>query len=363
VRRLARVADVTIAALDDGTADREELHRLGIRVITTPWRPTFLRILEGVVRTKGLTSARFWDRRLAAAIRAEAAMRPPDVVVLEYVQLEALVRRVRARHRILATHNVESTLMRTLASVTPPSRRFAMLLDALALRRMERRVISRYDTTVVVSETDLAGLPVAPRAAIVCPNGQEEAPPVAFTSEPRVVFIAQLGWGPNVDASLWLGRSIWPEVHRQRPDAELTLVGRNPTDEVRALDGGHGVTVAGTVDTVRPFLEQALLAVAPLRAGSGTRLKILEALAHCRPVVATSLGVEGLDDLVGCGVVVADDVEGFASHIVALLDDPALAHELGQAGRRAVMDRYSWDRSFAPLLGFVASGELDAKPR
>jgi polysaccharide biosynthesis protein PslH len=353
LKRLAKVADVTIGAFDDGTADHDALAALGVRVVTRPWRPDLAGVLTGLFRTRGLTSSRFWDPQLAKAISAEASTRPPDVLVLEYVQLEALVRGVRAQHRILATHNVESTLIRTLATVTRGPKRLAVLLDAAALRRMERRLIPRYDTTVVVSRADLNGLPARPRATLICPNGQEPAETSPRTSAPNAVFVAQLGWAPNVDAALWLCREIWPEVRRQRSDASVTLVGRNPTDDVLAFDGTAGITVVGTVPSVRPYVEEALIALAPLRAGSGTRLKILEALAHGRPVVATELGAEGLEDLVGSGVVLANDPRKFATEVVSLLDDPARAQELGEAGRLAVIDRYSWDSSFAPLVDAV----------
>lgn len=358
LRQLARVADVTIAALDDGTADHDELARLGVRVVTAPWAPTPRRVIAGVARTRSLTGGRFWDHRLARRIHVETSMRPPDVIVLEFAQLDAFVRRIRAPIRVLATQNVESTLVATLASTSSGLKRVALQLDAMAIRRLERRCVQRYDATTVVSAVDLAGLPARPRQALVCPNGQDPVPPTPPTSRPTAVFVAQLGWAPNIDASLWLGRTIWPEVRRRCPEAQLTLVGRNPTEEVLALDG-DGITVVGTVPVVRPYLEDAAIALAPLRAGSGTRLKILEALAHSRPVVATSIGAEGLDDLVGSGVVLADTPDAFAAEVVSLLEDPARAHGLGEAGRKAVTDRYSWDRAFRPLVNLVIAARPD----
>jgi glycosyltransferase involved in cell wall biosynthesis len=108
--------------------------------------------------------------------------------------------------------------------------------------------------------------------------------------------------------------------------------------------------VTGTVPAIRPYLERAQVAVAPLRAGGGTRLKVLEALDAGRPVVATSVGIAGLDDLVGCGAVVADDPQRMTSAIADLLADPPEAARLGSAGSAAVRARYTWDDTLAPLL-------------
>jgi glycosyltransferase involved in cell wall biosynthesis len=134
----------------------------------------------------------------------------------------------------------------------------------------------------------------------------------------------------------------------------LVLVGRDPAPEVRAL-AAPGVEVTGTVPDVRPYVAAARVAVAPLRSGGGTRLKILEALDAGRPVVATSVGVSGLDDLVGDGVVVADDPAAMAAEIGTLLADDARAAALGAAGHAAVRSRYSWDGVLAPLLERVVT--------
>ena len=113
--------------------------------------------------------------------------------------------------------------------------------------------------------------------------------------------------------------------------------------------------MTGTVADVNPFLARARVVVAPLRAGGGTRLKIMEALDVGRPVVATSVGCEGMDDLVGRGVVVADTVSALAEAIADLLLDPARAAALGRAGHEAVAAGHTWDSALAPLLEVVRS--------
>jgi glycosyltransferase involved in cell wall biosynthesis len=137
------------------------------------------------------------------------------------------------------------------------------------------------------------------------------------------------------------------------PEARLLLVGREPSAEVRALASAD-IEVTGTVPDVRPYLARARVALAPLRSGGGTRLKVLEALDAGRPIVSTTIGIEGLEDLVGDGALVADDAQGFADRVVELLSDPERAAKAGDVGHETVAERYAWDRVLAPWLERIA---------
>jgi glycosyltransferase involved in cell wall biosynthesis len=145
------------------------------------------------------------------------------------------------------------------------------------------------------------------------------------------------------------------------PEVSFVVVGRNPGPRLEQLSR-HGVTVTGTVPDVRPFIEDAALYVVPLRAGGGTRLKIFEALAMGKAVVATTLGAEGLGVTSGRDIVLADDPDGFAQAVLSLLHDPHARQRLGRAGRALVESTYSWDhavRTFeAHCEGVIAQHHL-----
>jgi glycosyltransferase involved in cell wall biosynthesis len=115
------------------------------------------------------------------------------------------------------------------------------------------------------------------------------------------------------------------------------------------LAAGNPMTVHGEVPDVRPWLERCAISVVPLRAGSGTRLKILEALSMERAVVSTRIGAEGIDVVDGEHLLLADRPEEFADRVLALMEDEALRQRLGRNGRRLVEERYDWSR-VAPLL-------------
>lgn len=350
LERLTGVGDVTICAFDDGTADHDGLRRLGVRVRTAP-RPGAVDTLFGIARRRSITAARFASRALLHEIKVEGRV-PPDCLVVVYSQLAPYARVVEARHKVLDLQNVESALLASYAAAGSGPSSVPAWVESRAVRRIERTALRAYDTVSVVSETDRERLPGPHPRVLVCPNGWQPGSPLPIASDPVVAFVGLLGWAPNADAAAWLADQVWPHVRRVMPEARLVLVGRDPTAAVRAL-ARDDITVTGTVPDVTPYLAQARVAVAPLRAGGGSRLKILEALDAGRPVVATTIGAEGLESLVGRGVVLADDAAHFAQTVVDLLRDPERAAQLGREGNAAVAERFSWDRTLAPLLDDV----------
>jgi polysaccharide biosynthesis protein PslH len=254
-----------------------------------------------------------------------------------------------AKVSILDLHNVESALVDSYAAARRGVPAAVFRGEAAALRRMERRTLGAFDHVVVVSEKERQRLDPGLRSVLVCPNGREPSAVLPPAADATVAFVATMGWAPNVDAAVWLTREIWPLVLAKVPGAKLLLVGKDPAPAVRAL-ASENIQVTGTVPEVTPYLAQARVVVAPLRAGGGTRLKIMEALDTGRPVVATSVGCEGMEDLVGRGVVLADTAAAQADAIASLLDDPARAGALGLAGHDAVSADHTWDVALEPLL-------------
>lgn len=256
----------------------------------------------------------------------------------------------------LDLHNVESDLLAQRARTHPAALlRPALALEARRLTAWERR-LGRVRVVTCVSEPDRRRLAALGLGAVVAANGTELPGEVApLGPQPDVVFVGTLDWAPNVEGLLWFDRAVWPLLRQRQPDARIRLVGRDPAPRVRAL-GGDGITVVGSVPSVAPWYGSSRLAICPLLTGGGSRLKILEALAHGRPVVSTSRGAEGLETLAGRGVVLADGARAFANAIADLLRDRVACQELGARGRAAVAEGWSWSATLAPL-----AAALDAR--
>ncbi|WP_380166006.1 glycosyltransferase [Jannaschia sp. R86511] len=357
VRALREHGEVAVCAYAGPDEDAAGLEAEGITVRSLPRRRRVPDLLLGLLRSRSITSARFFSRGLERLVRDETAS-GADVLVVEHVQLMPLARRAGARATVLDMHNVESSLTERYARSQRGWRRVVLRLETLALRRLERRSRRGADVVAVASRGDgdrleaLAPTGTATAPVVVVPNAWDAPTPLPPAAEPCVCFVALMSWAPNVDAAVWFAEQVWPRVVARRPDARLLLVGRNPAPAVQALAGAT-VEVTGTVADLGPWYGRSMLAVAPLLAGGGSRLKIMEALAHARPVVSTTVGVEGLEDLVGRGVVVADDPAGMAEELLRLLSDDDERARLGAAGVDAVGTDHSWAAATRPLLDLM----------
>jgi glycosyltransferase involved in cell wall biosynthesis len=152
-----------------------------------------------------------------------------------------------------------------------------------------------------------------------------------------------MGYPPCVDAALYFCNEIFPLIRQSNHAAEFWVVGRDPRPEVLELKDGS-VHVTGRVDDVLPYYRQSSICVVPLRAGGGTRLKILEAMALGRPVVSTTIGCEGLDAADGEHLLIADTPAQFAEKTMSLFRDRQLYQRLSTNGRKLVETRYGWDQ-------------------
>src|SRR5207253_6542575 len=135
--------------------------------------------------------------------------------------------------------------------------------------------------------------------------------------------VGSMDWEPSEDGMVWFHEAVWPQVLAAVPSARLRIVGRHPPSAIARLAGG-AIEVTGTVRSVIEHLHAAAVVIVPLRIGGGTRIKIYEAMAAHRPVVATRVGAEGLDYRAGEDILIADAPRDFATAVIGLLRDPVL---------------------------------------
>jgi glycosyltransferase involved in cell wall biosynthesis len=237
---------------------------------------------------------------------------------------------------VLDAHNVEAEIMDRLADSAPRWQRKGLRWQASRIRELERDLARHVDMVLTCSDKDAAAFREmgAPRVRVV-PNAIPPLSPPLVAQRHDVVFVGSLDWRPNADAAMVLGKEIWPRCRALLPGARLVIVGRNPPLHVQAL-ASRDVLVEGNVASVRPYLDHAFATAIPLRAGSGTRIKILEAWAAGVPVVASRIAAEGLPYTDGKDVIVAEEPSEFARALVRLWRDRQLANDLAREGRQTV---------------------------
>ena len=364
LRLLARAFDITALCFEraampgahaahDRAVACEALGRFAhVEVFSIPQRHSRARYLWDHVRsivsqrvyTTYLYESRGFARRLNHIVDAEAI----DLIHMDSLDLADYLPACRGIPVVCVHHDVTSMQLRRRADVERRAWRRAYLRhQARLMERSEREWCERVALNVVVSDHDRALLErSAPTARFaVVPNGvdTEEFEP----SAPRghgVAHVGGLTWFPNLDALEFFGRDILPHLRAANPRVPVRWVGSASPAQQRHYGVEYGVEITGYVDDVRPFMRDAACHVVPLRAGGGTRVKILNSWAMGKPVVTTSIGCEGLEAVDGNNVLIRDDPKAFAHAILAVLEDDALRRRLGRCGRATAERLYSWDR-------------------
>lgn len=307
------------------------------------------RIAAGLVGADPPTSASFASGGLVGATRELAASRRFDVVHVTHFEAGFLGRELGEHPRVFVPIDTWSLNESERARATHGALRLRDRIERIGIERFERRSLPTFPVTVVVSEADRQVLrSLVPKADVrVIPNGVDSdwfAPvaPAARQPAPVVVFHGSLHYEPNVDAATFLVREIMPLVRERIGPVDVRLVGRRPVPEVLAL-AAPDVAIHADVPDLRPLVGEATVAVIPLRYGSGVKNKVLEAAALGVPTVVTPQALAGLDLVDGEELLVADGAGPLADAIVRVFTDDALRLRLATGGRRAVVERWSWD--------------------
>lgn len=331
-------------------------------------------------RLRGLERRAFWHRRAALPsslrlvqdrglrwLEERLKAHPGALVVLEEVFLGGYLETALGHggRVVFDAHNVEADLRQKTGT---GGTGFLGQLRAKALAKrmseLEGDLVRRSHHVWACSETDrrLFGELYGDTAPIaVVPNT------VAFdayadvrATRPKaqgnnIAMTGTFGYPPNVEAAHFLIEELLPRMARERPETELFLIGRDPQPfMLDAAKANERIHVTGPVPSVKPFLEQADVLVAPLFTGSGTRLKIVEAFTAGRPVVSTAKGAEGIEANDGEHVFLREDADGMAQAIFRLWDEPELRESMIDAALELARERYSWDTVEAAIRASLA---------
>lgn len=286
-----------------------------------------------------------------------------DIIQIEHSfmasYITAIPRKSKAR-MILDLHNIgfiqAERMFRVERNIL---RKLRILLNLISKRKWEPKFAANFDRCITTSDIDKETLKLAnPKLDIsVVPNGVDidvnKPLPVDIAAK-DIIFIGIMDYQPNIDAAIYFCKQIFPLVKKSISDCRLFIVGRDPVDEIQKLARDKGVIVTGYVEDVIHYYKMCALSVVPLRAGGGTRLKILEAMALGVPVVSTSIGCEGIQVVSGENILIADKPEEFAAFVGNLISDLRLRERISKNGRKLVEQLYSWDKAAEDLIQIYA---------
>jgi len=372
----ARGHEVTVYTLWSNEQEREDAKRLEshchevVALQLPTWRPMW-NCARAVVTRMPLQAAFAWQPELAREFdrRKHDGHSQADIVHVEHLRgvrfaLHAQSHNLNQCHVIPVIWDSVDCISYLFEQAATHSRstrgQLLSRLDLNRTRAYEASLLERFDRILVTSANDKKALEaLAGGVNGHFPAARTEPPisvlengvdldyfsPVIENRKPATIaFTGKMSYHANVTAGMFLVNEIMPYVWQRYPEVRVEIVGKDPAQELRALqDKNERVMVTGTVPDIRPYLQRATLSVSPLLYGAGIQNKVLEAMACATPVVATQRAVSALSTIDGEHLLVADDAELAAEHILRLLGNTKLQRHLGNTGRRFVERHHNWN--------------------
>ncbi|HJW90468.1 MAG TPA: glycosyltransferase [Anaerolineales bacterium] len=371
---------LTLWANEQEKKSLEALQKLGFRVhaVHQPnWR-SLLNCLSALPTQAPLQSIYSWNPALAEQIfRLTSGGRRYDAIHVEHLRGARYGLNIKSRLKQLGIHlpiiwdSVDSISLLFRQAMVRSQNALSRQLTGFELKRTERYeggLVQQFDRVLVTSLPDkkalasLAGLDLECAPISVLRNGVDLAyfqpGPPEGRAENTIVISGKMSYHANVAMALSFVQDIMPLVWARRPDIKVCIVGKDPPRKVRALSQNPKIVVTGTVEDIRPYLQTATLAAAPIAYGVGIQNKVLEAMACGAPVVATPQAVAALESVQDRDVLVAQGPAAFAEAVLVLLNDPRKRTGISQAGRQFVEQQHNW----ATVAGQLEKIYLEALP-
>jgi glycosyltransferase involved in cell wall biosynthesis len=368
----ARFADVGLLTFSDSTPDASTIQALQevcveAEVVRRP------RTLDGVVggarsllTSTAMNLAKYRWPVFSDALQCFIARWEPDVVVGHHLHMGHYLPEVHGSATILREHNIDSDLMaRYSETLANPAMAGFASRQSDQIRSTEARLCPRVTRCLTITADDDAklrelvpGVRSAVLPAAIDPAEYTPASPPAAGAPPLIVTVGSLNFRPTGEGVVFFTEEVWPRLRRQLPGARFRIVGECHDTLRKRLSAQAGVEVTGRVPDVRPHLEGAHAFVVPVRAGSGMRIRILEAMAHQVPLVSTTIGAEGIAGQHERHFLLADTIEDLVRAVMRIVKEPVLAQNLRREGRRLVEKSYSIE-ALAPVTERIYRRAID----
>jgi glycosyltransferase involved in cell wall biosynthesis len=285
------------------------------------------------------------ENRIVQALKAYKI----DIVHFDTISLAPFSSIIGGCRKVLNHHNIESAMMLRRAQNEPNFFKKAyMYLEGYKIRVYETRICKSFDINITCSTQESQRLlNQTPQLKIEeIPNGVDLDYFYPFNLQKvdhSLIFAGGMNWYPNRNAMLFFVDKVWPLLKKEIPDIKMTVVGQDPPPKLKNLArDDKNFIVTGFVDDVRPYIDQAMVYVCPIKDGGGTKLKILDALAMGKAIVAHPLSCEGIDVMDGESVLFAETPNEYVKCIKRLFDDSTFLQRLGNNGQKLVSEKYSF---------------------
>lgn len=340
----------------------------GSKIINAKLAIKPIRLLSGVLKNKSLSVSNFYSTELQAKIDNELGLQKIDVIFCSASSVAEYV----FQSKVLADLNIQPKLLMDFMDVDSDkwsqyqknnSWPLSMVYgrESKLITKFEASIINQFDHCLLITQTEVDLFenihgPVSNLTAIE--NGLDTSafyPPdePRNTEVPHFLFAGVMDYAPNIDAVMWFMDYVWPAIKKQWPLAKFCIAGMNPTDKIKKLQDINGIEITGFVDDIKPYFDKTNIFVAPFRIARGVQNKILQAFACGLPVIATSMGAEGIRCDAEQDILLADTLEQYMEKINLLMNSEQRYNSLSEAALINITQNYSWDSILEPMAAML----------
>lgn len=305
---------------------------------------------KNIISILPLMVQRYYVQKVGRDIQNILAERNIDLVHIDMLALASYREYMHDIPTILTNHNVEHLrLYRWIKIERNLPLKFFLFLQYLKLKNYEIKMCPLFNNCIVVSENDKFHLCTlcALKKVSVIPNGVDinfYKPLSINTKSNHLIWVGGMARFYSADAVDYFLDRIWPNVKQEIPEVSIDFIGKAPTKKlIKKAASDPNIKILGFVDDIRPFVQRAAVFVAPIRSGSGTKIKVLNAMAQAKTVVATNIAAEGIDATHSENIIIAENAADFSEKIIYLLKNKRKAEEIGRKARVLIEKKYSWE--------------------
>lgn len=360
IRLLSRHHEIHLVAISHQRVTEEALQAMRpycrtVRVFSINRWLFPVQLVAGWLQGLPLQISYFLDRTIKRQVQYHIIHLEPHHVFCQLIRASSYVRSL-PFPKTLDYMDVFSVGMRQLA-MKYGAFGFPFHWEATRLARFERSVYKDFDKHTIISYQDRERLSLASAQQVaVIPNGVDPSfHPPEHPSPPRydLVFVGNLGYGPNKEAVGKLVREILPALHLLGWKPTVLIAGARPGRRIRALNRLPGITVHGWMEDIREAYADGRIFVAPMFSGLGLQNKILEAMAMGLPCVTTGMVNNAIGAVHGESIWVSDTIEGMVEGIARLMAEPGTHARISGAARKFVTEQYTWETQVEKLETFL----------
>tara|TARA_R110000868_G_scaffold40342_26_gene139300 strand:+ start:674 stop:1888 length:1215 start_codon:yes stop_codon:yes gene_type:complete len=342
------------------------------KVINSNLKSKPIRMLSSILKNEALSVSNFYTPKLQAKIDHELSTQNIDVIfccassVAEYVfQSKVFANLPHTPKLIMDFMDVDSDKWAQYEKSHSWPMSWVYARESNLITKFEARIVKKFDHCLLITQTEVDLFERIHGSApnlMAIENGldtQAFYPPAKprITDTPHFLFTGVMDYAPNIDAVMWFMDHVWHDIKKQWPQAKFCIAGMDPSDKIKKLAEQDGIEITGFVEDIKPYFDKANIFVAPFRIARGVQNKILQAFACGLPVIATSMGAEGIRCQAKQDILLADTPDQYIDKIRLLITDEQKYHSLSENALATITQNYSWESILAPMATMLDNSE------